>query len=117
MKYTLLIYEDEAVLGKDVETPGYQAMVQQHRALVGELMETGVFVTGSGLKPTDTATTLRQNGGAGRTVHDGPYAETREQLGGFYLVDVPDLDAAIAIARRIPLPAEGGSIEIRPAIG
>jgi hypothetical protein len=80
-------------------------------------MEAGVFVTGSGLKPTDTATTLRQANGGGSTLHDGPYAETREQLGGFYLVDVPDLDAAIAIARRIPLPEAGGSVEIRPAIG
>ena len=71
---------------------------------------------GSGLKPTDTATTVRNNG-AGRTVHDGPFAEAREQLGGFYLVDVPDLDAAIAIARRIPLPEGGGAVEIRPAIG
>jgi hypothetical protein len=61
------------------------------------------------------ATTVRTERGA-KTVHDGPFAETKEQLGGFYLIDVPDLDAAIAVARQVPLQRDG-SIEIRPLIG
>jgi hypothetical protein len=67
---------------------------------------------GSGLQPVSTATTVKTNGG-GQTVHDGPFAETREHLGGYYLVDVPDLDEALAIAKRIPV-VDGGKIEVRP---
>ena len=69
---------------------------------------------GAGLTPTGAATTVRTRGGQ-KTVHDGPFAETREQLGGFYLIDVPDLDAALEWAKRLPLSADG-SVEVRPVI-
>src|SRR4051812_27169698 len=99
----LLIYEDERVFGDGKGNELLEKTVAEHRALAGELISSGVMKIGSGLKGTDTATTVRTEGGR-KTIHDGPFAETREQLGGFYLVDVPDLDAAIAIAKRIPVP-------------
>jgi hypothetical protein len=70
---------------------------------------------GSGLGHTSTATTVRTLNGK-KTVHDGPFAETREQLGGFYLIEAADLDAAIEIAKRIPV-LQDGSIEVRPLLG
>jgi hypothetical protein len=115
MQYALLIYEDEQATGKNENGPIYQRIVAGHRELSPRLRQEGIQVGGAGLKSTASATTLRQSNGA-RTLHDGPFAESKEQLGGFYLVDVADLDAAIAVARRMPL-AEGGSIEIRPVIG
>lgn len=114
MQYALLLYDNEEAMGKDNGGSIFQELVQQHRAFSTELRSSGVQVGGSGLKSTSSATTLR-NGPAGRTMHDGPFAETREQLGGFYLIEVPDLDAAIAVARRVPLSA-GGAVEIRPVI-
>ena len=90
-----------------------QEIVARHRDFQAELGS--ARVGGAGLRATQTATTVRTSGGA-KTVHDGPFAETREQLGGFYLIDVPDLDAAIALARKVPL-ARDGAIEIRPLLG
>jgi hypothetical protein len=72
-------------------------------------------IGGAGLKGTMTATTVRTTNGS-KTVHDGPFAETREQLGGFYLIEAPDLDAAIAIAKKVPV-LQDGAIEIRPLLG
>jgi hypothetical protein len=63
----------------------------------------------------ETATTVVTDAGGGQSLHDGPFAETREQLGGYYLVDVPDLDAALAWARRIPV-VPGGKVEVRPVM-
>ena len=109
MKYMLMIHEDEAVY----ETPGaMEAVIGQHMAFSQELGS--IVVGGGGLKPTATATTVRTQGGS-QTLHDGPFAETKEQFGGFYLVDVPDLDAALEIARKVPL-AHDGSVEVRPVI-
>jgi hypothetical protein len=108
MQYMLLIYEeesqfaDEGVLGD---------MIAKHRAFVGELGD--AFKSGSGLGGSDTATTVRTAAGGARSIHDGPFAEAREQLGGYYVVEVPDLDAALAIARRIPI-CSTGSVEVRP---
>ena len=83
--------------------------------LIGaELAEQGVLRGGQGLKSSDTATTLRKARGVD-TLHDGPYAEAREQLGGFYVIEVPDLDAALAIAKRIPFAGDG-AVEVRPII-
>lgn len=112
MHYMLMLFENEAVLA---DAARRQEVVAAHMKLAAEMRERGVFVSGSGLRPSDTATTLRVGPGE-TTVHDGPFAETREQLGGYYMVDVADLDAALAWARRIPLSA-GGSVEIRPAMG
>ena len=113
MRYMLLIYENEALWGEEKNGPLLEKTIGEHMALVQELGST--LVNGAGLKATSTATTVRSNSGA-TSIHDGPFAETKEQLGGYYLVDVPDLDAAIAIAKKIPMPL-GGSIEIRPTLG
>ncbi len=113
MQYALLIYEDEQVFGPDKGGPAMHEIVAKHRAFSGELGATRLG--GSGLKATTTATTVRTRNGS-QSVHDGPFAETKEQLGGFYLVEAPDLDAAIAIARRVPL-ARDGAIEVRPVLG
>ena len=113
MKYALLIFEDDAQYGGD-DTPEMHAIMAKHGAFVGELGTH--FQGGAGLKRSESATTLRQPAaGATRTVHDGPFSEAREQLGGFYLIDVPDLDAAIAWARKLPL-AGRGAVEIRPLL-
>jgi hypothetical protein len=107
----LMIYEDE----RQYENQELLAeMVARHRAFVGELGE--VFKSGSGLGGSDSATIVRTGADGAKTIHDGPFAEAREQLGGYYVVDVADLDAALAIARRIPLRSTG-AIEVRPMMG
>lgn len=108
MQYLLLIYEDERQFEDKAVLEGITA---KHMALVGTLGD--AFKDGNGLELTGTATTVRTAGDGAKSVHDGPFAETREQLGGYYLIDVPDLDAALAIAKRMPIRGEG-SVEIRP---
>jgi hypothetical protein len=108
MQYLLLIYADEAFNN----SADMQEISAAHMRLGAELQETGAMVGGNRLKTSDTASTVRTVGGV-QSLHDGPYAETREQLGGYYLVEAPDLDAAIAWARKIP----GGpnyAVEVRP---
>ncbi len=78
------------------------------------LIDAGVLVSGEALHPSSTATTLRMEDGA-RDIHDGPYADTREQFGGFYVIDVTDLDTALAWAARNPA-AEDGAVEVRPVV-
>lgn len=114
MKYMLSICEDHAVYAGGPESAAFRKIVEAHQALVGDMIKAGVFVHGTGLLGPETATTLRKRGGK-HSIHDGPFAETKEQLGGFYIVEVADLDAALAWARKIPLAADG-SIEVRPAI-
>lgn len=113
MKYALLIYEDENQYGPDKAGPRLQEMVGKHMTFTQELGARRIG--GAGLKATPTATTVHTRSGK-KTVHDGPFAEAREQLGGLYLVDVASLDDAIEIAKRIPL-AQDGAIEIRPVLG
>jgi hypothetical protein len=113
MKYALLIYEDETIYGPDKNGPALQEMVGKHMTFNQELGERRIG--GSGLKAANTATTVRTKNGS-KSIHDGPFAEAREQLGGFYLIDVPDLDAAIEVAKKIPV-LQDGSIEIRPLLG
>lgn len=113
MKYALLIYEDENQYGPDKAGPRLQEMVAKHMTFTQELGARRIG--GAGLKATPTATTVHTRSGK-KTVHDGPFAEAREQLGGLYLVDVTSLDDAIEIAKRIPL-AQDGAIEIRPVLG
>lgn len=110
MQYMLMIYEDEAVYGPNKGGPAIQEIRGKHMAFAQEIG--AVLRGGAGLKAATLATTVRTANNA-KTVHDGPFAETKEQLGGYYLVDVPDLDAAIAIAKRVPL-FKNGSIEVRP---
>jgi hypothetical protein len=113
MKYALLVYEDEAVFGEAKNSSVMEEIVAKHMAFGQELGS--ARLGGAGLKATATATTVRSAGTA-KSVHDGPFAETKEQLGGFYLIEAPDLDAAIAIARKVPLRSDG-AIEIRPLLG
>ena len=111
MQYMLMIYEDETNYASE---EAWNAIIAQHVALAQQFQAEGVSFGGNGLQPTQTATTVRRSGGQ-VTLHDGPFAETKEQLGGYYIVDVPDLDAAIAWAKRIPL-SKDGSVEVRPVI-
>jgi len=113
MQFMLLIYEDESIYGAGKAGPAMQQIVAKHMAFNRELG--AVRVAGSGLKATSSATTVRTENGK-QSIHDGPFAESKEQLGGYYLIDVPDLDAAIAVAKRVPV-LQDGSIEIRPLLG
>lgn len=116
MQYALLIYENEAEAypgGEDGEA--WKAILDAHTAFGAELAQSGAMRGGAGLKSATLGTTVKVRNGA-RAVHDGPFAETREQLGGFYLIDVPDLDAAIDWAKKLPVAADA-SIEIRPTLG
>lgn len=113
MQYALLIYDDEGLYGPDKSGPAMQEIVRQHMTFSQELG--AKRVGGAGLKSAANATTVRRSGAAS-TVHDGPFAETKEQLGGFYLIEAADLDEAISIAHRVPL-LQSGAIEIRPLIG
>ena len=113
MKYAFTIYVDESKRASASEED-VQAMTQAYGAVTQEMNEKGVFVAGDGLYPTQTATTVRVRDG-GRDVTDGPFAETKEQLGGFYVLDVKDLDEAIEWAAKIP-GSQFGSVEIRPVM-
>jgi hypothetical protein len=113
MKYAFTIYTDEAQ--RENATPEQTEQVSQaYGAVTQEMNEKGVFVAGDGLYPTATATTVRVRDGE-RDVTDGPFAETKEQLGGFYVLDVKDLDEAIEWAAKIP-GSQFGSVEIRPVL-
>jgi len=113
MQFLLLIYENEEVYGgPDKSGPALKAISGRHMALVKELGP--VRLAGAGLKGTALATTVRTTNGK-QAIHDGPFAETKEQLGGYYLIEAPDLDAAIAVAKKVPLTKDG-AIEIRPVI-
>ena len=110
MQYMLLIYEDESVYGPNKSGPALQEIAAKHMAYVRELG--AVRVAGAGLKAASLTTTVRTKGGA-KTIHDGPFAETKEQLGGYYVIDVANLDTALEWAARIPAAA-GSFIEVRP---
>ncbi len=110
MKYMLLIYAEEKTLTDAVREPCYK----ESTALACELQEAGKFVAAAPLHPTSAATSVRVRDGK-RLVTDGPFAETREQLGGFFMIDATDLDDAIALAARIPM-ALSGTVEIRPVV-
>ena len=113
MQYALLIYEDESLYGPDKAGPQLHDIVSRHMAFSRELG--AKRVGGTGLKGTSCATTVRTSKGR-QTVHDGPFAEAKEQLGGFYLIEAPDLDAALEVAKKVPLAADG-AIEVRPVLG
>lgn len=110
MKYLLLIYQDENCLSLTERQECYQESTQ----LAHQLKADGQYLGASPLQPTSTATSVRIRDGK-RLLTDGPFAETREQLGGYYLVDTANLDTAIDIASRIPA-ARKGTVEIRPLI-
>ncbi len=113
MRYLLLIYGDENG-GADMSESEQQARMQEWFQYTESLRSAGVMEGGEALQPTPTATTVVDDGGK-PLVTDGPFAETREQLGGFYMVEARDIDEAIALASRIP-GARTGSIEVRPVV-
>ena len=112
MQYMLLIYEDERIYGPGKSGSAMHEIMPRHMAFGKELG--AARLGGGGLQSTSAATTVRTSGGR-QTIHDGPFAETKEQLGGYYLVEAPNLDAAIAIARKAPVMKDG-AIEIRPVL-
>lgn len=110
MKYMLLVYLDEQALS---ETERQHCYVESAE-LTQDLNATGHYVSAGPLHPVSTATSVRVRDGK-RLVTDGPFAETREQLGGYYIIEAKDLDEAMGIAERIPV-ARVGTIEIRPVM-
>src|SRR6185503_20243273 len=110
MKYMLLVYLDEQVMSDEERDHCYVESAQ----LTQDLNANGKYISASPLHPVATATSVRVRDGK-RVVTDGPFAETREQLGGFYLVEARDLNEALEIAERVP-PAKFGTIEIRPVM-
>jgi hypothetical protein len=108
MKYAILVYETEQdVANREMQMPAYNAYSQA-------LADAGVMAGGAALHPSHTGTTIRLQNGQ-RNVQDGPYADTKEQLGGLFLIDVPDLDTALDWAARCPA-ASNCAVEVRPLL-
>ena len=110
MKYMLLIYADENIWTE----PEREACYDESTQLCRELAGSGQFISASPLQPVATATSIQVRNGK-RTVTDGPFAETREQLGGYFMIEAKDLDEAIDIAGRVP-GARKGTVEVRPIV-
>jgi hypothetical protein len=110
MKYLLLIYMSEVAMTEQERESCYEESTQ----LAKELHERGKFISANPLQPVSTATSVRVREGK-RMVTDGPFAETREQLGGYFLIEARDLNEAIAVAGKIPA-ARRGTVEIRPVL-
>jgi hypothetical protein len=114
MQYMLLIYDDEKARAKMSEQER-GAIFQQYGAFTEGIQKSGAMQAGAPLQPSATATTVRSQNGKTVTT-DGPFAETKEQLGGYYLVEAKNLDEALAIAGRVPSVRAGGSVEVRPVM-
>ena len=113
MQYLLMVYLNEAEFGK-MDAAARKNLTAEYGAFTQSIVQSGHFKAGDGLQPTSTATTVRVRDGKALTT-DGPFAETREQLAGYYLIEAKDLDTALAIAARIP-GAKTGSVEVRPVM-
>jgi len=113
MKYMLLIYDREANW-ETLSQADQQKMYAEYGQFTEQVRTGGQFVTAAQLQPTTTATSVRVRNGQ-RLLTDGPFAETREQLGGYYLIEAKDLDEAVAIAGRVP-SARLGTVEVRPLV-
>ena len=111
MQYLCLIYDDETA-GTRMTREAGQALMGEYVAFTESIKKSGHYVGGNPLQPTKTASTVRVRQGKVSTT-DGPFAETKEQLAGFYLIDASDLNEAIQVASKIP-PARVGSVEVRP---
>ncbi len=113
MRYLLSLWGDESqYAGRTPEQ--IQESMKHWDAYTVETKDAGAFVGGEGLQPTATATTIQIEPSGDHIVTDGPFAETKEQLGGFYLLECENLDEAIAWAKKIPMPA--GKVEVRPVM-
>jgi hypothetical protein len=113
-QYMLLIYDD-ATSSPAPDSPEAQKEFAEYGAFSEDVQKNGQFVSGAPLQTTETATTVRVNGSGEAVLSDGPFAETKEWLSGYYLLDCPDLDTATAQAARIPA-ARHGAIEVRPVM-
>jgi hypothetical protein len=111
MKYLCLLYDDESMWGKMSKDESGK-MMADYGAFTSSIKTSGHYLGGNALQPTSTATTVRVRNGKVSTT-DGPYAETKEQLGGFYLIEAKDLNDAMQVAARIPA-SRTGAIEVRP---
>ena len=111
MRYLLLIYSEEG-RGPEPGTPAFDELMRGYYAFGDEVRRRGVYQAGEALQPIATATSVRVRDGQ-RLVTDGPFAETKEQLGGFYMLDCKDLDEALELAAKIPSAAHG-TVEVRP---
>jgi len=111
MKYLCLIYENEAAWASHSKEEG-DAVMGEYYAFTDDIKKSGHLLGGEALQPTQSATTVRVRNGKVSTT-DGPFAETKEQLGGYYLIEAKDLNDAIQVAARIP-GAKHGSVEVRP---
>jgi hypothetical protein len=111
MNYLLLIYGNEAAMAAASKADA-EKVTGAYMAYTEAMKKAGAYVGGERLRPTSAATTVRGSNGSTKVLN-GPYAETKEQLGGYYMIDVPDLDAALSWASRCPGAAHG-SIEVRP---
>ena len=111
MRYMLLIYDNEqAMMGKSPEE--MSTIMDAWFKITDDLQKSGKMLAGDALQPTATATTVRAND-SGRVTFDGPFAETKEQLGGYYILEADDLDEAIEWAGKLPHVPSGGSVEVR----
>lgn len=114
MQYAILIYETEPAFSNRTDEANQSAYWGAYQAYAGALKDAGINVGGGILQAAHTGTTVRLQGGQ-RQVQDGPYADTKEQLGGYILIDVPDLDIALDWAARCPAAADG-AVEVRPIL-
>ena len=114
MTYMIMVCETEKAFRDRTDEKSKAAYWGAYREYTEALQKAGVMTGGHGLQPPLTATTVRLRGGA-RNVQDGPFAEAKEQLGGYYIVDVPDLDTALEWAARCPAAAYG-AVEVRPVM-
>src|SRR5687768_1404072 len=113
MKYLCLIYDEEKKMG-DMSKSEAEAFMGEYFAFTEGIKKSGHYVAGEALQPVQTASTVRVRSGKVSTT-DGPFAETKEQLGGYYLIEARDLNDAIQVAAKIP-SARFGSIEVRPVV-
>ena len=112
MHYMLMCCIDEAAWGA-MASSARDAVMRDYESVIADLVKNGRYVSGGKLRSTATATTVRHKGGR-PVLTDGPFAETKEQMGGYHIVECADIDEAIAVAERIPTLRVGGTIEVRP---
>ena len=116
MQYLILIYDEETAnpSAEPVDPAVSAEILNQYNGYTQMLKDSGAFLAGEALRPVTTATTIREKDGQ-TIITDGPFAETKEGLGGFYLIEAPDLDAALALGAQCP-GVRYGSIEVRPVV-
>ena len=113
MKYLLALFTEEGG-NEDASPEEMKAVMDRWSAYSEEAVKSGAFVAGEGLQPTEAASTVRIEDGQDPTITDGPFAESKEQLAGFYLLECKDLDEALEYAKKIPF--QSGSVEVRPVM-